>query len=853
MKIKFWGTLLSVALICSALLFVGCDNTSGGANNESDTSQRSSEESTEDIQEDSNGAEVNTDESSGESIDESTEESSDECTDESTDESTEKPDEDVCEHSFSDWVITKQVTCKEDGELVRECGKCFIEERVSVPKTDVHVEVVDGAIEPTCTENGKTEGKHCSACGEILVAQTTVEAVGHTEVIDEAIEPTCTEDGKTEGKHCSVCGEILVAQTTVEALGHVEVIDEAVEPTCTENGKTEGKHCSVCGEILVAQTAVIAEHTYIEDNCIYCGCTHEKYFLFYPYGDGYRIACANADTIPEDVAIPSHYKGLPVLCVSRFNDCVRIASVVIPDTVTTLDERAFSGCNSLKTVETSPNSAIKSLGKYVFQQCVSLEYIRIPDKVTKIPDYAFRGCLALSNVEFSKAGNLKTIGNWAFSQCSNIEHLNIPEGVEGVYLTSFSSPRITFPSTFKRFYQAYDGERIGGPYEYIEVSEANPYFHSYDNCLIETATNKLVMGSKNSIIPEYVTSIGKGAFYSSYIDYLRIPDSVTEIEDYAFSYSSIRTVVFGKGLKTLGNDAFSYCFSLEDINLPHGLVSIGDNAFADCVALNLLIIPETVQYIGSYAFFELDATTLCYTHNAPLEGWGNNYAVLQRDGSASTKTVLFGFVERITVDGLDVIIYKDGSAIYRYVGNETDIVIPSTINGKTVTHILPKAFFDKQSITSVYLPDGILSIGNSAFAYCSQLAEIRFPSTLQAIEDHAFENCYSLGYIENYVLVIPNGVTYIGEYAFYLTSVTRAVIPESVTFIGQIAFVTFGTSSFFCSHAEMPEGWSLQSGMNFEGTDGNGKVYWNFSHFAKENDVSVIVLRDGTEITVTYW
>ena len=159
-------------------------------------------------------------------------------------------------HSFGEWNVVKNETCYADGASERTCTECGYKETAPIPAH--HTAVIDEAVAPTCTENGLTEGSHCSVCGEVITEQTVVAANGHTAVIDEAVAPTCTETGLTEGSHCSVCGEVITEQTVVAANGHTAVIDEAVAPTCTENGLTEGSHCSVCGKVLTEQEIIPA-------------------------------------------------------------------------------------------------------------------------------------------------------------------------------------------------------------------------------------------------------------------------------------------------------------------------------------------------------------------------------------------------------------------------------------------------------------------------------------------------------------------------------------------------------------------------------------------------------------------
>ena len=164
-------------------------------------------------------------------------------------------------HTYSSAITAP--TCTTVGFTTHTCSVCehtYNSDTIAAKGHKADSVEFENIVPATCTVAGSKDSVvFCSVCQvEVSREERTIPAIGHTEVTDAAVAATCTAAGKTEGKHCSVCNAVLVAQQDVDELGHTEVTDAAVAATCTAAGKTEGKHCSVCNETIVAQTEIPA-------------------------------------------------------------------------------------------------------------------------------------------------------------------------------------------------------------------------------------------------------------------------------------------------------------------------------------------------------------------------------------------------------------------------------------------------------------------------------------------------------------------------------------------------------------------------------------------------------------------
>ena len=472
-------------------------------------------------------------------------------------------------HIVGAWTVTRQATCAEEGEEQGTCSACGNTETRAIPKI-AHTEVVDSRVEPTCTETGLTEGKHCSACNKVLVEQKEIPALGHDMAKTEAVEPTYWDAGNNAYYTCSRCGKVFKdangeTETTVED-ETLAVLPSIAHGTCgynlitwvlTEDGTLT---ISGSGNMKDYSSSSVApwysNRTKILSVVVEPGVESVGNYAFY--------ACLKL----ASVSLPG---GVKSVGQSAFQDCAKLTAVEIPEGVTSIGYRAFYGCSGLTSV-TIPEG-VTSIGSSAFSGCRSLTSVTIPEGVTSIGNSTFSSCRSLTSVTIPES--VTSIDGNAFSGCSSLTSVTIPEGVTSIGGAVFYGCRSLTSVTIPEGVTSID-------------------YQAFYGCSSLTSVT----------IPESVTSIGDQAFSGcSSLTSVTIPDSVTSIGSSVFSgCSSLTSVTIPKGVTSIGNYTFQNCSSLTSVTIPEGVTSIDYQTFYGCSSLSSVTIPESVTSIGSFAF-----------------------------------------------------------------------------------------------------------------------------------------------------------------------------------------------------------------------------------------------------------
>lgn len=619
-------------------------------------------------------------------------------------------------------------TCTEAG--LTEGKHCSVCHTVLVSQTTLpakgHVEVTDRYEAATCIGTGLTEGKHCSVCNAVLVSQTVIPAKGHHEVTEAEVKPTCTEDGKTERIYCDVCHTVFKESTKISATGHTEVIDAAVEPTCTEDGLTEGKHCSVCNHVTKPQRSIDAKgHTegeWITDKeatreqegkrhqiCSTCNQTMKELVVpkidgsvglkYSVNSDGKTCYITGMGTCTDtDLVIPSSIDGYTVTSISSlsvYNSYnTTVTSITIPASVTNIRSNAFNNYIALETLKLYTNNITIDENAFAGSGVVHLIFENM-ESLAKT-DWKKAVLSRGSSLDFHVTINNGQIPTEAFYNCKNLRKVTIGEGVteiggrafwKCIYLSEviIKSTNLSFKSQQYTFSEC---NRIGTLF--VENSPADVRW-------------KTVFADSAPVM--HTVTVNNGVLCDGAFGTMNGEASNT-------GFVSLRTVVLGDGVTSIGARAFSGCSSLESFTFGKGVKSVGASAFSNYYPV------ENVYYTGSIA----DWCDIDFVDNLSTPMYNNTPVNFYIGGELVTNIVIPNSVTAI----------KN----YTFCGVQS---LKSITLHKDITSIGNFAFLECTSLESILIPDKVTTIGNMAFAYCSALKKVTIGKAVTEIAQNSFK------------------------------------------------------------------------------------------------------------------
>lgn len=484
-----------------------------------------------------------------------------------------------------------------------------------------------------------------------------------------------------------------------------------------------------------------------------------------------------------------------------------IKKVIVQGGVTSIGNYAFYNCTSLNSI-TIPNS-VTYFGQSIFEGCSCLTSITIPDGVTLILDYSFSRCTGLTSITIPD--NVTYISQDAFSGCSNLSSINLPNQLSFIGVAAFqgcsSLTSISFPNSLIEIGNyAFEGcngvtsivipksvQSIGGGVfancanlASISVESGNSFLDSRNNCnaIIDSYSNTLLMGCKNTVIPSSVTKIGYSAFQGC---------------------TGLKSITFHSNLSTIEGSAFNGCTGLTSLTIPSSVTSIGYGAFSGCNIKSL----ETHYKTLNYELISLDnietlvigaEVTTISTEYGLFDNCKNLTSIIVESGNpnydsrndcnalieTSTNTLLKGCSNSIIPDGVITI----GRGAFFKCKGLTSINIPNS-----VTTINTIAFQFCSDVTSITIGKNVSSIYVGAFAGCGKLASITVSSDNPNYDSR--NNCNAIIQTSSNALIagckntiIPDDITTIAPVAFGgCTDLTNVVLPNTVTEIWDDAFV----------------------------------------------------------------